>query len=269
MSEPIELAAIDRGAGTPVALVHGGVIHSGPAWAANIGPLVDAGHRVVAVDRRGHGRSEPGDADRIPVHLHADDLRLTLELRDASEAHLVGVSYGALVCLEFALSWPERVFSLTLLEPPLFTWLRNEPDYKIWFERFQDVARSAREGTPLEEWVPLWLSLIDARMARDATPEAPSWPLVERQAALIFKEEAGWEYRPDEAKIASLAVPTLVLNGDQSEPPMQLIGEMLAERLPMATHSWISGGGHDAHARMPEVFNDLAIDFLLKHDPRS
>lgn len=266
MNDPLELAAIERGAGAPVALVHGGVIHAGPAWARNIAPLADAGFRVIAVDRRGHGRSEAGDAELVPVHLHADDLRLTLELRDAREAHLVGVSYGALVCLEFALSWPDRVRSMTLLEPPLITWLEGDPDYHVWFEGFEEVEREALAGMPLEEWVPRWLSLIDTRLARDAQPESKTWPLIQRQAPLIFTEEPGWRYRPEESAVGSLDVPALILTGDRSEPPMQEIGERLALRLPRGSHVWIEGGGHDSHARKAPAFNALVIDFLAKHD---
>lgn len=267
MSDPIELAAIERGAGTPVALVHGGVFHSGPAWAKSLLPLAESDLRAIAVDRRGHGRSQPGDADHIPVHLHADDLRLTLELRDASPAHLVGVSYGALVCLDYALSWPERVISMVLVEPPLFTWTEDEPDMAVWFEKFAEVRAEAAQGAALEEWVPRWLSLIDSEMAASITPDSASWSLIERHAPLIFKEEAGWEYRPDIDRIRTLALPALVLNGDRSEPPMQFIGEALAAELPMGQHQWVSGAGHVLHSTQPDVFNDLLIDFILSNDP--
>lgn len=264
MTDAIELAAIDRGAGTPIALVHGGVFHAAPAWAKQLGPLIDAGYRVIAVDRRGHGRSDAGDTDFVSVHLHADDLRLTLELRDAKRAHLVGVSYGALVCLEFALSWPERVVSMTLLEPPLFTWLSSDPEYQPWFEKFMAIG-SKKGEVPLEEWLPEWLGLMDARMAAEISPNSPVWPLVEKQAVLIFNEEAGWQYSPDQLIVQSLDVPTLILNGDRSEPPMQKLGELVAEALPDGEHRYIPGGGHDSHARRPEVFNEYLLSFLSNH----
>lgn len=264
--DPIELAAIDRGAGSPVAFVHGGVIHGGPAWAKNFRAAVEGGYRAIVVDRRGHGRSEAGDAEHIPVHLHADDLRLTLELRECEMAHLVGVSYGSLVCLEFALSWPDRVLSMTLLEPPLMTLVRDDPDFKVWFDEFVEVRKYAAEGAPLDEWVPKWLSLIDQRLARGTRPGSPVWPIVEKQAPLIFKEEAGWEYAPDQSTLSELRVPALILSGDQSEPPMQLIAEILAETLPLAEHRWIAGAGHDAHATKSDEFNDLLLQFIARHD---
>lgn len=264
MSDPVELAAIDRGAGTPVTLVHGGVIHSGPAWAKSLGPLIDAGYRVIAVDRRGHGRSPKGDAEHVSLHQHADDLRLTLELREARPAHLVGVSYGALVCLEFARSWPDRAVSLTLSEPSLLTLLEDDPDYQVWLSSFAEVEERARRGAPPEEWFPDWLNLIDGRMAKATTPEHPTWSLVERHAHLIFKEETGWRYRLSDDELGSISAPVLVVNGELSEPGMQQIGELLAAKLPNATHARVEGGGHDLHARRPEAFNALLLDFLAK-----
>ena len=265
MEVEIELAAIDKGAGPPAILVHGGVFHAAPAWARNIGPLAAAGFRVIAPDRRGHGRSEPGDADHIPLYLHANDLRLTLELRDAAVGlNLIGVSYGALVCIEFARNWPERVDSMILVEPPLFTWLKADPDYREWYERFEEIART-RADLPLEEWMPKWLSLMDSRMAKEVNPASPAWRIVEKQAPLIFKEEAGWQYELDPGSLGSFDFPVLVINGDMSEPAMQAIGEQVVSRLPNATHSFIPGGGHDPHARNFEDFNATIIDWLAKN----
>src|ERR1700737_1673265 len=93
---PLELAAIERGAGPAVTLIHGGVFHSGPAWARTIGPLVQGGYRVIAVARRGYGRSPEGDTDKISVRLQAGDVATTLDLREVASSHVVGVSYGAL-----------------------------------------------------------------------------------------------------------------------------------------------------------------------------
>ena len=48
----VELAAIERGAGPAVTLIHGGVFHSGPAWAKTIGPLVQAGYQSDPANTR-------------------------------------------------------------------------------------------------------------------------------------------------------------------------------------------------------------------------
>lgn len=262
MPGPVELAAIDRGAGVPVVLVHGAIYHSGPAWAATLGPLLHAGYRVVAVDRRGHGRSPAGDARPIPLRLQAEDVRLTAELRDAVPAHVVGVSYGALVGLEMALLRPERVRSLVLVEPPLVGRPAGDAAYRDAFERWQDVRRRAVEGAPLEEWIPEWMGMLDERMAGRIHPRSRGWRLFRRHGPRMLEEEAAWEYRPIEGRVRTLMVPALVVNGGESSTLMQAAGRLLAERLPMATRRVIPGAGHDVHVRRAEAFNELLIAFL-------
>ena len=55
-SAPIELYYEDHGTGQPVVLIHGYPADS-HSWERQIRALLDAGHRVIAYDRRGFGRS--------------------------------------------------------------------------------------------------------------------------------------------------------------------------------------------------------------------
>jgi len=262
---PLELAAIERGAGPAVTLIHGGVFHSGPAWAKTIGPLVQGGYRVIAVDRRGYGRSPPGATDAIAVSLQARDVATTLDLRDVEVSHVAGVSYGALVALELALAQPKRVLSLTLVEPTIFSWLKGDPDYAPWIHRFMELESLGTAGTPHHVWLEPWLSLIDPAMARDLRPGSPAWPLVERALAYQWREECVSSYRPDEDLLDAFAVPTLILNGGDSEPALREVGELLAERLPSAQHVEVAGAGHQLHAHNAAVFNQLLSSFLARN----
>ena len=265
----VELAAIERGAGPAVTLIHGGVFHSGPAWARTIGPLVQAGYRVIAVDRRGYGRSPAGDTDQIPVSLQARDVAATLELREVEASHVAGVSYGALVALELALAQPERVLSLTLIEPTIFSWLKGDPDYAPWIHRFTELESLGIAGTPHHVWLEPWLSLMDPAMARSLRPGSPAWPLVERALHCQWREEPVSSYRPDEDLLDALAVPTLIVNGADSEPALREVGELLAERLPSARHVEMAGAGHQVHAQCAGAFNQLLGAFLARNSADS
>jgi pimeloyl-ACP methyl ester carboxylesterase len=261
----LELAAIERGAGPAVTLIHGGVFHSGPAWAKTIGPLVQGGYRVIAVDRRGYGRSPAGDTDSIPVSLQARDVATTLDLRDVEVSHVAGVSYGALVALELALAQPKRVLSLTLIEPTIFSWLKGDPDYAPWIHRFTELESLGAAGTPHQVWLEPWLSLMDPAMARDLRPGSPAWPLVERALAGQWREEGISSYRPDDDLLDAFSVPTLILNGGDSEPALREVGELLAERLPSAQHVEVAGAGHQLHAQNAATFNHLLGTFLASN----
>jgi 3-oxoadipate enol-lactonase len=265
---PVELSAIERGAGPAVMLVHGGGFHSGPTWARQIGPLAEEGFRVIAVDRRGYGRSPANNAPpgtRVPVALQARDVVATLDAREVDRAHLVGISYGSLVCLEVALASPERVLSLTLVEPVVLSLLSGDPDYDPWLARFADLESLAASGAPPSEWLAEWLGLMDAGMARSLGPGSPAWTILERSLPHQWEQERPIDYWVDEARLAALRAPVLIVNGGDSEPPLTAAAEALAELIPGARHVIIPGAGHQLHAEVPEIFNELLIGFMASY----
>jgi pimeloyl-ACP methyl ester carboxylesterase len=103
--EPEGGGAGGPGAGPPVVLHHGFVADSVLNW---VGPgivdaLVAAGHRVVALDARGHGRSgKPHDPAAYAESAMARDLSALVDRLDAPQIDLVGYSMGAIVSLIFA-----------------------------------------------------------------------------------------------------------------------------------------------------------------------
>lgn len=114
------------GSGTPIVFA--------PDWAHDTGswfrflPLVrEEGRRLVRYDLRGQGRSEvPADGDYSLAAHRADLLRL-LDGLGIDRAHLVGSGLGAGIVLGFALEHPERVLSVTAIDPRL-GWSEQERD---------------------------------------------------------------------------------------------------------------------------------------------
>jgi pimeloyl-ACP methyl ester carboxylesterase len=86
----------------PVVLHHGFVADAQANWVGTgvVDALVAAGHRVVALDARGHGRSEkPHDPARYGEQRMARDLAILLDTIGARQVDLVGYSMGAIVVL--------------------------------------------------------------------------------------------------------------------------------------------------------------------------
>ena len=69
---------------------------------------------------------------------------------------------------------------------------------------------------------------------------------------------------PTTTCLRALAVPTLIVNGGNSEPAMQQVGALLAERLPSAQHVELAGEAHQLH-RPEAVFNELLETFLASN----
>ena len=113
----LKLAFFDEGdpSGPPVLLIHGFAssamvnwVH--PGWLKTLG---DAGYRVIAIDNRGHGRSDkPHDPAAYHPSTMAGDAVALLDHLGIPEAHVMGYSMGARISAFLALEQPHRVRSL-------------------------------------------------------------------------------------------------------------------------------------------------------------
>ena len=108
------------GDGPRAVLVHGSMSFGELAFSEQR-PLGER-WRIELVDRRGYGES-PDRAGRVDFDEDARDLAALLD----EPAHLVGHSYGGIVCLLAAELRPEAVRSLTVIEPPAFAVARGNP----------------------------------------------------------------------------------------------------------------------------------------------
>jgi non-heme chloroperoxidase len=91
-STPIELYYEDHGSGPPVVLLSGWPLDS-RSWEPQVHELLDAGHRVIAYDRRGFGRSSRPTAG-YDFDTLAADLDTLMSKLDLHEATLIGFSLG-------------------------------------------------------------------------------------------------------------------------------------------------------------------------------
>jgi pimeloyl-ACP methyl ester carboxylesterase len=108
----VKLAVDTTGEGPAVLLVHG-FPDSGLVWRRQVGPLAEAGFRVIVPDLRGFGASDrPEGVENYRVTLLVDDL---LELLDDEPAHIVGHDWGAGIAWVLAALHPHRVRSLAAL----------------------------------------------------------------------------------------------------------------------------------------------------------
>jgi pimeloyl-ACP methyl ester carboxylesterase len=108
---------IELGEGPPLLLLHGG-LGEAVQW-GSILPALARRHRVLAIDRPGHGLADPFDYRGVELLAHAR--RFLGEVLDAEglpSASLVGASMGGLWAVAFALAHPERVSRLVLLGAP-------------------------------------------------------------------------------------------------------------------------------------------------------
>ncbi len=136
-SGDVTLAGEEAGEGAPVVLLHG-LTATRRYVVMGSKALERAGHRVVAYDARGHGRSSPGRA--YGYRELAADLEAVLDDRRIERATLAGASMGAHTIVRFALEHPERVAALVVATPAF------DPDGDARLEHWDRLSAGLREG---------------------------------------------------------------------------------------------------------------------------
>lgn len=106
------------GDGPPLVMLHGLLVGNLATWYFGAAPALSRQHNVMLYDLRGHGRSEFVAAGYDSATMVRDLLALTADFHNVPVT-VVGHSFGGLVALRFALSHPERVQRLILVDAPL------------------------------------------------------------------------------------------------------------------------------------------------------
>jgi pimeloyl-ACP methyl ester carboxylesterase len=224
----------DAGDGVPVILLHSSSSHSGQ-WKRLSDQMCDE-FRVLAPDLYGYGQSDPLPGDGRPYFRH--DTAIVSMLLGTLDApvHFVGHSLGGTIAVRSALERPDRVASLTLIEPVLFNLLEEseDPTRAEYLElahammvlvRFGDRERAAR-------------LFFDYRVGpggldgMDDDTRNYAVRTIDRVADDWFGISA---YAPGALTVADLnavSSPTLLLCGEKTKPSTRRIAEILREAIP-------------------------------------
>ena len=266
------LQFVERGAGTPLVLVHG-TLETLDSWRPQIDAFATR-FRVIAYSRRYHPPNAPRpDGEAYSLSLHADDLIRLIEALGLERVHLVGSCYGAYVALLVTMRRPDLVRSLVVAEPPIIPWLARTPE--------GDSLRRAFEATVLEPTrrafargdsvggVRRFLDGVSGRPGHfDALTEAA------RAALLPLASELRLELRTDPAvympplscaNVGRIRNSVLLVSGERSPPLFRLITEELARCLPAEEVAGVPGAGHASHADNPPSYNAVVLRFLMKN----
>ncbi|MBV9606938.1 MAG: alpha/beta fold hydrolase, partial [Solirubrobacterales bacterium] len=177
----VELAADDAGEGIPVVLLHG-LTATRRYVVMGSRSLERSGHRVIAYDARGHGRSSP--AASPGAYTYADlgeDLLAVLDDRGIDRAVLAGASMGAHTLLWAALRAPERVAGLVVITPAYDPATQEDEARLARWDALADglssggvegfIAAQGRPDVP-ESWQETVLKVTRQRLSQHEHPQA-------------------------------------------------------------------------------------------------
>lgn len=209
----------------------------------------------------------PAAGERYTYELHRDDA-VTLLNELTGPVHLVGHSYGAGVALLAALQAPERLATLTLIEPA-FGSLLPEAGLGLAEEKAARAAalsqvrafvEAGRHVDAAEHFID-WAQGGAGGFAR--LPESVRRGLHEN-APTLGPTIAGSQPDVSPASLRAIKVPTLVVNGDQTRGYYRLIGEVTAASIPRARFAKLPGCGHMTIVETPAETASLLREFFAR-----
>ena len=239
----------ERGSGTPILGIHGGG-SSAVFWEEAADRLSELG-RVIIYDRRGSNRSErPEPYEITSVGEHADDALELLRELDAEPAVLIGRSYGGTIALDLGLRHPESVLGIALLEAGS---KGLSPEHDEWLESLAETV----EQTAAEQGAEA-IGEVVIRQVFGAWEELPDvWrDVLTVNGPALLAEVRGGE-TTDNARLAELSVPTLVVTAEDSPEPTRRSSEALERALPQARKAHV-GGGHAIDPPGPDVLEFIS-----------
>jgi pimeloyl-ACP methyl ester carboxylesterase len=238
------------GNGVPVVLVHPAT-GSALIWGYQQPVFAKAGYRVVAYSRRGYNGSDP--VDRSNPGTPSGDLHALAEYLKLPRFHLLGSAAGGGIAVDYALSHPDRLFSLVVacavggVEDESYVKLTTD----IRPKGFDDLPAEFREVGP---------------SYRAANPEGTRlWAELENKAVTGNRLGPRNANRITFAKLSTLTVPTLVMAGDADLAVPPSVARAYADHIPGAEVAIVPESGHSAYWERPDFFNRAVLDFFAKH----
>ena len=110
---------VDAGAGSPVVMIHGNA-GSVDDWDFNSMGQLCHDHRLIAIDRPGHGKSDRPDSKTATLHYQAKLVHDTLAQLGVTRPVLVGHSWGGSLALAYAVDYPNELSAIVLLAPAAY-----------------------------------------------------------------------------------------------------------------------------------------------------
>jgi [ribosomal protein S5]-alanine N-acetyltransferase len=250
------LPHVDVGSGSPVVLLHGFGLDA-RMWSEQVTALKRC-RRVLAPDLPGFG---PTGAE-AGVTRPAAALHELISAKRLEPVHLVGLSYGGAVAVDFALAHPDKVRTLALVDALLL----GEPS---GIDSWASCVERAKVGDLLGART-AWLEAAPFEGLR-GRPEA--W---QRARVMVNAYRGGhwrgtvetaWERPEPRPHLKKVQCPVLVLVGERDSPNFRAMAQTYRQQLPHARLLEMAGLGHMGPMEDPKRLNRLLLDFLETDEP--
>ena len=247
-----------------IVLLHGWACHGG-YFAPQFGGLADR-YRLIAPDLRGHRLSHmPGDEPDLATF--AGDLRALIETLGLANPVLVGWSMGALAAFEFVRRHDiEGLAGLVVVD--MTARVVNDAGWDLGLAGGYGPAQAEKAPELMRRdwrlWVETFLPSVFAA-GRPPDPYLLDWIGREMRTcdpgtmAALWRAITEADYR---ATLQSIAAPTLIVRGAESQLYGPGTAAWLQQAIPGAELATVPHAGHAPHLERPASFNRLLAEFV-------
>lgn len=260
--------------GTPVVLLHG-FPEFWYGWRKQIPALANAGCRVIIPDQRGYNLSDkPKDKKDYGVYTLVDDVLGLIKTLDYEKVNLVGHDWGGGVAWIFAMTHPEKLHKLAILNSPhpavYRRFIRRDPDQirRSWYWLFFQLPRLAEKILSANAFREMVRGLRNSAVKNTFTDEdiekyKAAWSQPGALTSMLNWYRAVFQSPPKMPADSQVKIRTLMMWGMKdfalshrlARPSMDYCDDRNLILFPEATH-WV-------HLDAAEEVNHYLIDFLL------
>jgi 3-oxoadipate enol-lactonase len=247
----------------PLAIFLHGIGGNRTNWRDQL-PAFSQVFHAVAWDARGYGDSDDYEGP-LEFGDFAADLRRVLDYFGAQRAHLIGLSMGGVIALDFVSRYRDRVATLTLCDSSAGFGSLSQARRAEFIRLRQEPLLAGKEPRDIAPAV--------AQSLLGKNPRAGAYEqLVASMSALhkhsYLKTIAGTVNYSRNFDLEKIAAPTHVVVGEQDTLTPPAVSREMARRIPSAHLTIIEGAGHLSNIEQPEAFNRAVLGFLIGHRER-
>ncbi|MBT3930412.1 MAG: alpha/beta hydrolase [Rhodospirillaceae bacterium] len=264
----VNLWVEEHGSGAPVVFAHefGGDIRS---WEPQLRHFA-RNYRTIAFNARGYPPSDvPEDVSMYGQFRAVDDILAVLDGLGIDKAHIVGLSMGGFAALHFGFRYPDRALSLTVAGAGYGA----HPDVHAQFADETKEVASRIEADTMAEFSKIYA--IGPTRVQYANKDPRGWEAFSKERADHSTKGSANTMRAVQGgrpslydfveEMQALTVPTLIMNGDEDDPCLD-VGVFMKRNIPSSALVLLPRSGHLINLEEPGLFNQSLGDFLTRVD---
>lgn len=245
-----------NGQGPPLLFIHG-LGSSSKDWQEQTSFFAN-NYKVITVDVRGHGQSDKPEGP-YSIQLFAEDIAVFIQALDVAPVHMVGISMGGMIAFQLAVSRPELIQSMTIVNSGPEMFAHSFKDRIQVFQRLILFRLFSMEKIG---------EVISRKLfPKDNQHELRSmmierWATNDKRAYMAsFKAIVGWSVKEH---IESIHCPTLAIAADEDYTPIAT-KEAYVSKMPNAQLVIIKDSRHATPLDQTEEFNKILAAFISSH----